>query len=100
MDLKAFENLELIPKLLSKIEIMEERMSKLVPPITTKREVAKFLNVTDRTINNYITQGLLKEHQHFYRKNGKILVFIEDAITEFKKELSRGIVNEKVTFQK
>lgn len=76
---------------------MEERMSKLVPPITTKREVAKFLNVTDRTINNYIAQGLLTEQHHFYRKNGKILVFIEDAIAEFKKELNKGIVSEKVT---
>ncbi|MDD5400244.1 MAG: helix-turn-helix domain-containing protein [Sulfurimonas sp.] len=97
MNLQAFENLELIPMLLKKIENMEERMSKLVPPITTKREVAKFLNVTDRTINNYIAQGLLKEQHHFYRKNGKILVFIEDAIAEFKKELNKGIVSEKVT---
>lgn len=96
-DLKTFENLELIPQLLEKITNMEDRMSKLVPPITCKKEVAKFLNVSERTINNYITQGSLKDGYHFYRKNGKILVFIEDAVAEFKKELNKGTVNEKVT---
>ena len=96
-DVKSFENLALIPQLLLKINNLEERLSKLVPPITSKKEVARYLNVSERTINNYIAQGLLKNDYHFYRKNGKILVFIEDAIAEFKKEMSRGIVGEKAT---
>ena len=58
MDLKAFENLELIPELLNKISLMEERLKKFTPPLTNKKEVAKFLNVTPRTINNYISNGL------------------------------------------
>jgi hypothetical protein len=40
--------------------------------------------------------GLLVEGKHFYRKNAKMLVFIESAIVKFKKELKRGIVNEEV----
>lgn len=96
MDLGAFENLELIPRLLSKIESMEERLKKLAPPLTTKKEVARFLNVTPRTISNYIQQGFLKKDKHFYYKNSKMLVFVEEAILEFRNELHRGLVSEKI----
>jgi len=92
MNVKAFENLELIPELIKQVGLMAERMAKLVPPLTSKKEVAKFLNKSERTINNYIEQGLLRENHHFYRKNGKILVFIEDAILEFRDERDKGIV--------
>ncbi|MDD5400933.1 MAG: helix-turn-helix domain-containing protein [Sulfurimonas sp.] len=92
MNVESFENLELIPKLLMQIELMAERMAKLAPPLTSKKEVAKFLNKSERTINNYIEQGLLRENHHFYRKNGKILVFIEDAILKFRDERDKGIV--------
>lgn len=91
-----FENLELIPKLLKKMEVLEDRLLQLVPPITTKKEVAKYLDKSERTINNYIERGLLKEGYHFYRKNGKILVFVERAIAEFRKEMHRGIADEEV----
>lgn len=90
-DLKAFENLELIPQLLEKITKMEDRLKKFTPPLTTKKEVAKFLNVTPRTINNYISNGFLKENYHFYRKSDKIIVFIEEAILEFRDYLNKGI---------
>ena len=98
MNSESFENLDLIPMLFKKVELMEERMLKLIPPLTTKKEVAKFIGRSESTINNYINQGLLKEGYHFNRKNGKILVFIEEAVVEFRNELSRGIANEKVTF--
>ena len=65
MNIGDFENLQLIPKLLHKIEAMEERLKKFTPPLTTKKEVAKFLDVTPRTINNYISNGYLKENYHF-----------------------------------
>lgn len=92
MDIRAFENLELIPMLLKKIETMEERLKKFTPPLTTKKEVAKFLDVTPRTINNYISNGYLKENYHFLRKSDKIIVFIEEAILEFRDYLNKGIV--------
>ncbi len=92
MDLKAFENLELIPALLEKIVSMEERLKKFTPPLTTKKEVASFLKVTPRTINNYISIGYLKENYHFKRKSDKIMVFIEEAILEFRDNLDKGIV--------
>ncbi len=96
MSYEAFENLELIPTLLKTIEQMNERMARFAPPLTSKKEVAKFLGKSERTINSYMEQGLLKEGYHFHRKNAKMLVFIEDAIFEFRDKRSRGIVNEKV----
>ena len=92
MDINAFENLELIPELLNKISLMEERLKKFTPLLTNKKEVAKFLNVTPRTINNYISNGYLKENYHFKRKSDKIMVFIEETIIEFRDNLNRGIV--------
>jgi predicted DNA-binding transcriptional regulator AlpA len=95
MDIK-YEYLELIPELLEQNQALLERLNKLVPPLTTKKEVANFLGKSQSTINRYIQLGYLIEDVHFYRKNSKILVFIEDAITEFRKQLDKGLVYEKV----
>jgi len=97
MNVSAFENLELIPTLLEQNKILIKRLNKLIPPLTTKKEVAKFLDRSESTINRYIQLGYLIEGIHFNRKNGKILVFIEDAITKFRKELDKGLAYEKVT---
>ncbi len=97
MDVTAFENLAIIPKLLEKISSMEERLKKFTPPLTTKKEVANFINKSQSTVNRYMSQGLLIEGTHFYRKNGKILVFIEEAIIEFRLQLYKGLVYEKTT---
>jgi len=95
MELGVLQNLELLPVILDKVAEMEKRMKKYAPPVTTKKEVAKFLNKSQSTINRYMQLGLLVEGKHFYKKNGKILVFIEDAIFEFRDELHKGIVNEE-----
>jgi predicted transcriptional regulator len=95
MDIK-YEYLELIPELLEQNQALLERLNKLVPPLTTKKEVANFLGKSQSTVNRYIQLGYLVENEHFYRKNSKILVFIEDAITEFRKQLDKGLVYEKV----
>jgi len=97
MNVKAFENLELIPDLLMAIKQMSDRMAKFAPPLTTKKEVAKFLGKTERTINNYMSNGLLVEGYHYFYKNAKIIVFDEDKILEFRDKLARGLVYEKVT---
>ncbi len=92
MNVEAFEHLELIPILLQKIETMEDRLWKLAPPLTTKREVAKYLDVTERTVNNYIQNGYLKDGIHFYRKSAKMLVFIEDAVISFNEKRKKGMI--------
>jgi hypothetical protein len=96
MDLKAFENLELIPNLLDEILSLQKRLELFAPTIETKVDVARYLGCSTSTVNNYMRNGLLVEGKHFYRKNAKMLVFIESAIVKFKKELKRGIVNEEV----
>lgn len=99
MNLQAFENLELIPDLLLAVQKMSDRMAKFAPPLTSKKEVAKFLGKTERTINNYMNQGYLKDGYHYFYKNAKMIVFDEDAILEFRDKLSRGLINEKITIQ-
>jgi len=90
MDYKAFENLELIPEVLQTLKHLEILVNILKPELTTKRGVALFLGTTERTVNNYIREGKLIEGYHFSRKNGRILVFIEDAIIEFKINRGKG----------
>jgi len=97
MNVEAFENLELIPELLVAVQQMSERIAKFAPPITTKKEVAKFLGKSERTINNYMASGLLIEGYHYFHKNAKIIVFDEDKILEFRDKLARGLVYEKAT---
>jgi len=97
MDFGILKNLELLPKILKLLLQMLERMDKFAPPLTSKKEVARFLNVTTRTINNYIEKGYLVENKHFYRKSDRIMVFIEDAIFEFRDELQKGVTHEKAT---
>ena len=97
MNVEAFENLELIPELLIEVRQMSERIAKFAPPLTTKKEVAKFLGKSERTINNYMASGLLAEGYHYFYKNAKIIVFDEDKILEFRDKLARGLAYEKAT---
>lgn len=93
-----FKNLALIPALLKQVEEMSAIMKKMMPPITTKKDVAKFLEKSEGTIGNYISNGLLQEGKHFYRKKGRMLVFVESAVIEFRNELLTGTAHAKVTF--
>ena len=90
MNVESFKNLELIPELLKTVKDLKMLVNILKPELNTKRGVAMFLGVTERSINNYITDGRLIEGYHFNRKNDKILVFIEDAIIEFKINRGKG----------
>jgi len=90
MNLESFNNLELIPELLKTVKDLKTLVNILKPELTTKRGVAMFLGVTERTINNYIADGKMIEGYHFNRKNDKILVFIEDTVIEFKINRGKG----------
>jgi len=75
---------------------MSNIIKRMMPPLTNKRDVARFLDKSERTVNNYIETGILREGYHFYRKDGKMLVFVESAVIEFRKELITGTTNAKV----
>ena len=72
------------------ISEMSERVKRFAPPLTSKKEVAKFLGVTPRTINNYMMQGYLQDGYHYVHKNAKMIVFDEDAIVQFRDDLLSG----------
>ena len=84
MDFKVFNNLELIPHLLIKIEELNNKIELFSPKLNTKKGVMQFLDKSDKTIHNYINDGRFIENIHFYRKNGK-MIFVESAIIDFKK---------------
>ena len=81
-----------IPQLISTINQLKEEVELLkikALPIDTKNRVALFFGKSTNTIDEWIRQGKLKEGEHFYRKNDKMLVFIEDAILKFAKNRHR-----------
>ena len=91
-----FSSLELIPKLLEKIESLEKEIyiikNSVVPKYDlTKRDgVLKYLDISESTLNKMINRDFrFKEGYHYIReiKNGKsIIKFVSGAIVEFKKE--------------
>jgi predicted DNA-binding protein (UPF0278 family) len=87
-----FESLKLLPQMFRLIEEVQEKLNTYLPPPTTKKEVARFLEVTPRTINNYMSRGILKKGYHYTLKNGKIPVFVESAIYEFRDKRQRGCI--------
>lgn len=94
MNYKAFENLELIPQLLEKIQFLEKKISllefNLIKPLdlTVRRNVKQYLNISESTLINMMKDGRLKEGKHFVKSlkgNKAKIVFIESTIKEFKK---------------
>ena len=90
MNVESFNNLDLIPELLKTVKDLKILVNILKPELSSKRGVAMSLGVTERTINNYISDGRLINGYHFNRKDDKILVFIEDTIIEFKINRGKG----------
>ena len=86
---ESFQNLDLIPILLQKLEDMEKRQEAFMPKVDNKKAVLHYLDISESSYQNYLKDGRLKESVHFYRKNGK-MVFIENAIIELKNNLARG----------
>lgn len=94
-----FQDIKSIPELLTQVVLLLEETRetnrilkrKFKEKLESKKDVAEFLGVTPRTINNYIKEGKLKEGYHFNRKNDKLLVFTEVAILEFRDNLTKGI---------
>lgn len=92
-----FSSLNLIPKLLEKIELLEKEIAEIknvvVPELdlTKRNGVKKFLEITsDGTISNMIKDGRFKQNIHYTKqiKGKKIMIsFIEDGIIAYKKGL-------------
>jgi len=95
MSYEAFKNLEKIPDILEKLEALENKINSLTNKndeldLTRVTKVSKYLGVTNKTIYNYIDNGIFKEYVHFKRVLNKKSVrirFINNAIINFKKGL-------------
>lgn len=90
-----YENLDLIPQLLNKVEDMQIQLSKLTNKekkidLTKLINVSQYLNVSKTTIGNYIKDGRFKENVHYKKYLSKKMVkyiFVESAIIKFKESL-------------
>lgn len=63
--------------------------------LRTSKDVAKFLGKSTRTIRNYIKENKLIENQHYYRESNGRLVFIPEAVVEFKNRPAVTISSDK-----
>lgn len=90
----SYENLDLIPQLLQKIEKLENDFNSFVNSsskidLTILKNVSKFLSVSKPTIYNMIQDGRFKQNIHYkklFYKNSVKIVFVESAILKYKKE--------------
>lgn len=69
----------------NKIEDLTELVQIIFISLDTKKSVSKFLNKSEKTIDNYIKNNTFIENKHYFiNERGKI-EFIPIAIIEFKK---------------
>ena len=94
INLSSFDNLNLIPELLLKISMIEDKLlhleQNLIVPLdlTNRKNVKQYLNISDSTINNMLKDGRFKQGVHYQKvikKNRVRIIFNHNAIKEFKK---------------
>jgi len=81
-----FEELEnTLTKILEKLNNQEIMLQMVLSSLTTSKQVAAFLGVSTRTIELWVKNGTLVKDVHYYRNDKNRLVFIPNAILEYKK---------------
>ncbi|MDD3008410.1 MAG: hypothetical protein PHQ70_06025 [Arcobacter sp.] len=56
-----------------------------ITSLNTKKAVSKFLNKSEKTIDNYIKNNTFIENKHYFINENERIEFIPTAILEFKK---------------
>jgi DNA-binding CsgD family transcriptional regulator len=56
-----------------------------ITSLHTKKDVARFLNKSEKTIDNYIKNDTFIENKHYFINENKKIEFIPCAILDFKK---------------
>jgi len=77
---------EAILKILENQENLQVKIDAILQIEWSTKDVARYLNKSTKSIENYIKQGKLKEGVHFIRRNRR-LYFYPEAIIDFKKDL-------------
>lgn len=87
------DKLDLLTKELKGLKaLLDERLPKETIDLTKRKNVLKYLNITESTLTRYIKTGVLKQDYHYLRevKNNKhIIIFVSGAIEEFKKRKTK-----------
>ena len=93
MSYEAFNNLELIPKLLEHLNTLNLKILNIENELIKKLDlskrdgVKKYLNISDSTLYQMMNDGRFKQGVH-YRKTLKgkrvNIIFVESAIVRFK----------------
>ena len=93
MSYEAFNNLELIPKLLEHLTTLNIKILRIENELIkrldlTKRDgVKKYLDVSDSTLYQMMNDGRFKQGTHFKKtiKGKRVnIIFVESAIVDFK----------------
>jgi len=82
----------------SRLENMQDQLTNLIEllqisisSLNTKKSVSKFLNKSEKTIDNYIKNDTFIENKHYFYNENKRVEFIPFAIVEFKKNPTHKI---------
>lgn len=76
---------ETLINILHKLEDMEELMQLSISALTTKKAVSKFLNKSEKTIDNYIKNETFKLGTHYKILANDKIEFLPFGVLEFKK---------------
>lgn len=79
-----FEELELTLKIiLEKLNKQEQMLNLYTSNLTTRKQVAEFLGVCTKSIENYEKDGRFKEGVHYVREESGRLKYLPQGIVEF-----------------
>lgn len=80
-----FETLEnILIEIDEKLKKQEIFMKLLMPELKSKSAVAKILNTSVKKVTEYIENGKFQQNKHFYINDKGKIIFISEAIIEFK----------------
>ncbi|OCL91387.1 hypothetical protein [Arcobacter porcinus] len=76
----------------SKIDNLEKQLRDItillqlsINSLNTKKDVARFLNKSEKTIDNYIKNNTFIENKHYFINENNRIEFISQGIIDFKK---------------
>lgn len=82
----------------AKLNILENQLNNVIEllqisitSLNTKKAVSKFLNKSEKTIDNYIKNNTFIEDKHYFINENQKIEFIPDAILDFKKNPNHKI---------
>ncbi|AXH12390.1 hypothetical protein [Halarcobacter bivalviorum] len=82
----------------AKLDVLENQLSNVIEllqisitSLNTKKAVSKFLNKSEKTIDNYIKNETFIENKHYFINENQRVEFIPSAILEFKKNPNHKI---------